>query len=82
MIKSKRMTWKRHVERMVKMRNAHSVLVRKPEGKRPFGRPRLRREDNITMVLRKLGLECVDWMYLAQDRDQRRALVITVTLYS
>jgi len=34
------------------------------------------------MVLRKLGLECVDWMYLAQDRDQRRALVITVTLYS
>jgi hypothetical protein len=49
------------------MRNAHKILVRKPEGMRPFRRPRHRWEDNIRMDLRKLGWEVVDWMHMAQE---------------
>jgi hypothetical protein len=56
----------------------YSVLVEKPEGKRPLGRPRLRWEDNIKMDLQKVGRGCGDWMELAQDRDRWRALVSTV----
>ena len=56
----------------------HKVLVRKPEGKRPLGRPKRRWEDNIKMDLEELGRGCGDWMELAQDRDRRRALVSTV----
>jgi len=55
----------------------HRVLVGKPEGKRPLGRPRHRWEDNITMDLREVG-GGGDWMELAQDRDRWRALVNTV----
>ena len=55
----------------------HKVLVRKPEGKRPFGRPRRRWED-IKMDLQEVGRGCGDWMELAQDRDRWRALVSTV----
>ena len=55
----------------------HRVLVGKPEGKRPLGRPRLRWEDNIKMDLREVGRRG-DWMELAQDRDRWRALVNTV----
>jgi hypothetical protein len=47
----------------------------KPEGKRPFGRPRHRWEDNIIMDLRKMGWEGVDWMHVAEDRGQWKALV-------
>jgi hypothetical protein len=54
------------------------VLVRKPEGKRPLGRPRHRWEDNIKMDLQKVGGDSGDWMELAQDRDRWRALVGTV----
>ena len=54
----------------------HRVLVGKPEGKRPLGRPRRRWEDNIKMDLQEVG--CWDWMDLAQDRDMWRALVNTV----
>ena len=54
------------------------VLVGKPEGKRPLGRPRRRWEDNIKMDLREVG-GVEDWMELAQDRDRWRALVNTVT---
>ena len=54
------------------------VLVGKPEGKRPLGRPRRRWEDNIKMDFQKVGRGCVDWMELAQDRDRWRALVSTV----
>jgi hypothetical protein len=51
-------------------RNAYMILVGKPEGKRPRGRPRRRWVDNIKMVLREIGCGDVDWIDLAQDRDQ------------
>ena len=56
----------------------HKVLVGKPEGKRPLGRPRRRWEDNIKMGLQEVGRDCGDWMEFAQDRDRWRALVSTV----
>ena len=59
-------------------RVVHRVLVGKPEGKRPMGRPRHRWEDNIKMDLQELGGGCDDWRELAQDRDRWRALVSTV----
>ena len=59
-------------------RGVHRVLVGKPEGKRPMGRPRRRWEDNIKMDLLEVGGGCGDWMELAQDRDRWRALVGTV----
>jgi len=54
---------------MVEMRNTFKVMVRTPEGNRPFGRPRLRLENNTGRDLRETRRECVDWMHLAQDRD-------------
>jgi hypothetical protein len=59
-------------------RNVYRVLIVKPEGKRPLGRPRRRWEDGIRMALREIGWGNVDWIQLAQDRDQWRALVNTV----
>ena len=59
-------------------RGVHRVLVGKPEGKRPLGRPRRRWEDNIKTDLQEVGGGCRDWMELAQDRDRWRALVSTV----
>ena len=59
-------------------RVVYKVLVGKPEGKRPLGRPRRRWEDNIKMDLQEVGRGCVDWMELAQDRDGWRALVSSV----
>jgi len=56
----------------------HRVLVRKPEGKRPLGRPRRRWEDNIKLDLLEVGGGCGDWIVLVQDRDSWRALVSTV----
>jgi hypothetical protein len=56
----------------------YRVLMGKPEGKRPLGRPRHRWEDGIRMDLRVIGLGSVDWIQLAQDRDRWRALVNTV----
>jgi hypothetical protein len=52
--------------------------VRKPEGKRPLGRPRRRWVNNIKIDLREIGSDGMDWIYLAQDSDQWRALVNTV----
>jgi hypothetical protein len=63
-----------HVERMGKDRDVYRILVGKPEGKRPLGRPRRRWEDNIKMDLREVGCGCVDWMELSQDRDRWRAI--------
>ena len=68
-IKSRRMRWARHVARMGEGRGVYRVLVGRPEGKRPLGRPRRRWDDNIRMDLREVGCGCVDWMELAQDRD-------------
>jgi hypothetical protein len=78
MIKSRRMRLEEYVGRMGEIRNAYNILVRKSEGKRPLGRPRCRREDNIKMYLRETGLEDVDWIHLPQDRDRLWALVNTV----
>jgi hypothetical protein len=58
-------------------RNAYRILVGKAQGKRPLGRPRCRSVDNIKMVLREIGWVGMDWIDLAQDRDQWRALVNT-----
>jgi hypothetical protein len=63
---------------MGEKRNVYRVLVGKPEGRRPLGRPRRRWAGNIKMDLREIGGDGVDWMDMAQDRDQRKALVKTV----
>jgi hypothetical protein len=55
---------------MGEMRNTYIILVGKHEGKRPLGRPRHRWDDNIRRDLRKIVWKFVDWMHLAQDRDQ------------
>jgi hypothetical protein len=60
------------------MRTAYRILVGKPEGKRPLGRPRRRWVDNIEMDLGEIGWDGRDWIELAQDRDHWRALVNTV----
>ena len=77
-VKSRRMRWAGHVAHMGEDRDMHRVLVGKPEGKRPLGRPRRRWEDNIKMDLQEVGGSRGDWMELAQDRDRWRALVGTV----
>jgi hypothetical protein len=78
MIKSRRMKWAGHVARMGEKRNAYRVLVGKPEGKSPLEKPRRRSMDNIKMDLRVIGWGGMDWIDLAQDRDQWRTLVNTV----
>ena len=77
-VKSRRMRWAGHVVRMGQGRGVYRVLVGKPEGKSPLGRPRCRWEDNIKMDLQEVGGACGDWMELAEDRDRWRALVSTV----
>jgi hypothetical protein len=64
---------------MGEMRNAYSILVGKPERTRTLGRFRRRWKDNIRMDLREIVWEGVDWMYLAQDRDQWRVLLVNKT---
>jgi hypothetical protein len=77
-IKSRRMRWAGHVARMGKGRDVHRILVGRPEGKRPLGRPRHMWEDNIKMDLREIGIDVANWIQLAQDRVQWRACVNTV----
>ena len=77
-IKWRRMRWAGHVARMGEERAVCRVLVGKPEGKRPLGRPRCRWVDNIRMDLREVGCGYMDWIGLAQDRDRWRTLVIAV----
>jgi hypothetical protein len=74
-IKSRRMRWVGHVARMVEKRNVYRSLVRKTEGKRPHGRQRSRRIDDIKMDILEIGLSVVDWIGLAQDRYRWRDLV-------
>ena len=77
-IKSRRMKWSEHVALMEERRGVYRVLVRKPEGNRPLGRPRRRWEDNIKMDLQEVGCGGIDWIDLAQDRDRWRTLVTAV----
>ena len=77
-IKSRRMRWAGHVARMVEEREVYRVLVGKPEGRRPLGRPGRRWVDNIRMDLHEVGCEYLDWIGLAQDRDRWRTLVSAV----
>jgi hypothetical protein len=72
------MRWAGHVARIGEKRNAYRILVGKPEGKRQLGRPRRRWVNNVKMDLREIGWGGMDWIDLAQDRDQCRALVNTV----
>ncbi|KAJ4436564.1 hypothetical protein ANN_16597 [Periplaneta americana] len=74
-IKSRRLRWAGHIARMGESRNAYGVLVGRPKGKRPLGRPRRRWEDNIKMDLREVGYDGRDWINLAQDRDRWQAYV-------
>jgi hypothetical protein len=77
-IKSRRMRWEGHVTRIGEKRNAYGLLVGKPEGKRPLGRPRRRWVDNIRMDLGEVGWGDVDWIGLAKDRKRWRAFVNSV----
>jgi hypothetical protein len=77
-IKSRRMRWEGHVARMGEGRGVHRVLVGRPEGKRPLGRPRRRWEGNIKLDLREIGIDGANWIQLAWDRVRWRAFVNTV----
>ena len=72
------MGWAEHVARMVARKGVYWVLVRKPEGKRPPGRPRRRWENNIKMVRQGKGCGSIGWIDLAQDRNKGRGLVNVV----
>jgi hypothetical protein len=72
-IKLRRMRGAGHIERMDEGRGAYRILVGRPEGRRPLGRPRLRWEDNIKMDLQEVGWRCADLIDTAQDRDRWRA---------
>jgi len=77
-IKSRRIRWAGHVARMDEERGVYRVLVGKPEGMRPMGRPRGRWVDNIKMDLQEVGCGCMDWIGLTQDRDRWRTLVCAI----
>ena len=77
-IKSRRMRWAGHMARMVEERGLYRVLLGKPEGTRPMGKPRRRWVNNIRMDLQEVGCGYMDWIGLAQDRDRRRTLVSAV----
>jgi hypothetical protein len=76
-VKLRRMRWAGHVARMGEERGVQRVLVGKPEGRRPLGRPRRRWEDNIKMDVQEVGGGRGYWKELAQDRDRWCALVST-----
>jgi hypothetical protein len=77
-MKARRMRWVGHVARIGEKRNAYMLLVGKPKGRRPLGRPRHRWLDNIRIDLVEVGWGDVDWICLAQDRGRWRALVNSV----
>jgi hypothetical protein len=77
-IKPRRMRWAVHVARIREKRSTCRILVENSEGKRPVRKPRRRWVDNIKMNIREIGWDGVDWIDLAHDRDQWRALLNTV----
>jgi len=77
-IKSRRIRWVRGVARMGEDRGVYRVLLGKPEGRRPLGRPRRRWVDNIRMDLQEVGCGYMDWIGLVQDRDNWRTLMNAV----
>jgi hypothetical protein len=77
-IKSRRMRWEGHVARMGEKRSVYRLLVGKPGGRRPLGRPRCKWVDNIRIDLGEVGWGDVNWIGLAQDRNRWRALVNSV----
>jgi hypothetical protein len=78
MIKSRRLRWAGHVRQMGMERNAYRIVMQKPEGRRPLGRPRHRWVDSIKLDLTKIGWGNMDWIDLAHDRGQWRPFVNTV----
>jgi hypothetical protein len=78
LMKSRRIIWAGYVARMGEGRGAYRILVGKPEGKRPLGRPRRRWEDNVKMDLQEVECGGMDWIELAQDRNRWRTLVNAV----
>ena len=70
--------WAGHVARMGDDRGVYRVLLGKPEGRRPMGRPRRRLVDNIRMDIQEVGCGYIDWFGLAQDRDRWRTLVSAI----
>jgi len=77
-IKSRRMRWAEHVARVGVERGVYRVLVGKPEGRRPQGRPRRRWVDNIRTDLQEVECVYMDWIGLTQDRNSWRTLVSAV----
>jgi len=77
-MKSRRMRWAGNVARMGEERGVYRVLLGKPEGRRPLGRPRRRWVDNIRMNLQEVECGYMDWIGLAQDRDRWRTVVSAV----
>ena len=77
-IKSRRMRWAGHVAHMGEKRGMYRVLVGKPVGKKPLGRPRRRWVDNIMTDLQEVGCGYMDWIGLAQDRDSWRTLMSAI----
>ena len=75
MIKSRRLRWAGHLARMEEGRSAFKILTGKPTQKRPLGRPRSRREDNIRMHLEDIGINAGNWVDSTQDRNYWRTLV-------
>ena len=69
------MRWAGHVDRMEEGRSAFKIVIDKPTGKRPLGRPRRRWEDNIIMNLEVIGINAENWVDSALDRNYWRALV-------
>jgi hypothetical protein len=77
-IKSRRMRGAGHVSRVGEKRDLYRILVGRPEGRRPLGRPRCRWKDNIQIDLQEVGWGSMYWIELAEDRDRWRAVVNAV----